>query len=133
MLVLAKPRRLVLAGGPRAGKTHLAAQLSEATATRRRGSDELLSLGWSESSEAASYWFDEPGSWIVEGVTMARALRKWLARNPEGMPADVIVHLGSPVTERNRGQHVMALGCETVWNEIRPELQARGVCLIDFK
>jgi hypothetical protein len=123
----------VVAGGPRAGKSHLAERLSELTATRRRGTDELVTLGWSEGSEAASHWFDEPGPWIVEGVAMSRALRKWLARNPTGAPADTIVHLNAPAAVRSRGQHVMALGCQTVWEDILPELQARGVHIIDFK
>jgi hypothetical protein len=63
---------------------------------------------------------------------MARALRKWLARNPEGSPADLVVHLTEPVVERNRGQHVMALGCATVWNEIRPELERRETRIIEL-
>lgn len=96
-----------------------------------RGSDDLKDLGWSESSLAASYWFDEPGVWLCEGVTMPRALRKWLARNTEGCPADLIVWLNEPVVARSRGQHVMALGCATVWEEIRPELVRRGQDILE--
>lgn len=91
-----------------------------------RGTDDLKDLEWSESSLAASKWFDEPGPWLFEGVVMPRALRKWLAANPEGRPADLIVFINQPVVERSRGQHVMALGCDTVWREIRPELLKRG-------
>ena len=99
---------------------------------RIRGTDDLMGLGWSESSEAASHWFDEPGKWLCEGVTMPRALRKWLARNSIGTPADLIIWLGEPVVARSRGQHVMALGCETVWNEIRGELLQCGQRIIEF-
>jgi hypothetical protein len=114
----------VVAGGPKAGKTTLADTIrGERT---MRGSDELIGLGWSEASLAASKWFDEPGRWILEGAAMARALRKWLAAHPEGVPCDLIVWLNQPVVARSRGQHVMALGCETVWREIRPELEKRG-------
>ena len=63
---------------------------------------------------------------------MSRALRKWLARNPEGVPADLIVHLNEPVVHRSPGQHVMALGCLTVWNEIKPALVERGVRIVEF-
>jgi hypothetical protein len=62
---------------------------------------------------------------------MPRSLRKWLARNPTGKPADAILWLAHPVEARNARQHVMALGCATVWNEIRSELRKRGVTLLE--
>lgn len=62
---------------------------------------------------------------------MVRALRKWLAANPDGVPADLIVYLTEPVVVRNRGQHVMSLGVNTVWEEIRPELKQRGAMIIE--
>jgi len=80
----------------------------------------------------ASKWFDAPGPWLFEGVVMPRALRKWLARNPSGTPADLIVWINEPVVARSRGQHVMALGCQTVWNEIRDELLKRGQRLLEI-
>jgi len=133
MLAATLPARLVVAGGPQAGKTTLVSHLARANPDAKvRGSDELIGLGWSESSEAASHWFDEPGSWICEGAAMPRALRKWLARNPEGAPADLIVWVNEPVVARSRGQHVMALGCQTVWNEIRTELTERGQRVLEF-
>lgn len=97
-----------------------------------RGTDELIGLEWSASSLAASFWFDEPGGWICEGVVMPRALRKWLARNPEGTPADLIVWVNQPVVERSRGQHIMAVGCDTVWREILPELERRETRILEF-
>jgi len=62
---------------------------------------------------------------------MPRALRKWLERNPIGSPADLVVWLNEPVVARSRGQHVMALGCETVWREIFPELRARATQVLE--
>lgn len=62
---------------------------------------------------------------------MPRAIRKWLLRNREGVPADLVVFLGFPVVARSRGQHVMAMGCETVWNEILPDLRRRGANIIE--
>lgn len=98
-----------------------------------RGSDELIGLGWSESSLAASHWFDEPGPWVIEGVVVARALRKWLTRHPVGKPCDLALWLNMPVVARTSGQHIMALGCETVWNEILPDLRDRGVHVIELR
>lgn len=63
---------------------------------------------------------------------MARALRKWLARNDSGAPADLIVWLNEPVVARSRGQHVMALGCQTVWDGIRDALLLRGQRITEF-
>lgn len=118
------PSRIVIAGGPRCGKTILSGKLG---VERVRGTDELIGLGWSESSEAASHWFEEPGPWICEGVAMPRALRKWIDRHAAGTPADLVVWLGPPVVARVAGQEAMAKGCLTVWREIRPELFRRGV------
>ncbi len=119
------PGRIIIAGGPRCGKSVLSRKLG---VTPVRGTDELIGLGWSEASEAASRWFNEPGPWIAEGVAMPRALRKWLAAHPGSTkPADLVVWLGVAVVARVAGQEAMAAGCLTVWREIRPELFRRGV------
>jgi hypothetical protein len=89
-----------------------------------------VGLEWSAGSEKASRWLSEPGPWICENVVMARALRKWLARNPAGLPADLFIHLDTQVSERVPGQDRMASGCDTVWNQIEPELLRRGARII---
>ena len=68
---------------------------------------------------------------MVEGVAVPRAIRKWLARNPEGKPVDRVVWLGSPRLELSKGQTTMAKGCNTVWQQILPELRARGVEIVE--
>lgn len=124
--------RLVIAGGPQAGKTTLADSIFRDWLTIHR-SDDLKGYMWSEASLVASTWLDEPGPWICEGVAMPRALRKWLARNPgDSKPADKILWLGEPVAPRSRGQHAMALGCDTVFRKILPELEQRGVEILEF-
>lgn len=95
--------------------------------------EELVGLEWSAGSQRASEWFDEPGPWICENVAAARALRKWLARNPTGKPAELIVNLTLPVADRVPGQDAMAVGCETVWRQIRPELMRRGVKILEAR
>lgn len=57
---------------------------------------------------------------------MPRALRKWLAANPDGAPGDFLIWLNSTVSERSRGQEAMAKGCATVFDEIHVALAARG-------
>ena len=120
-------RRLIIVGGPHVGKTTLAKRLKdELGITNTKHSDDVKHLGWSESSEFASKWFNERGEWIIEGVQMARALRKWLKANPKTpLDADLVV-LNRPFDTLVEGQESMAKGVRTVFSEIQSELLQRG-------
>ncbi len=118
--------RTVITGGPRTGKTTLAATYTEHV----EHTDALIDqCEWSEASERVAGWFDRPGPWVVEGVAAVRALRKWLANNPEGRPCDVVVWLDEPKVEITDGQDTMAKGCATIWSETEPGLVERGVII----
>lgn len=121
-------RRTIIAGVPRAGKTTFAALLSSREGVPVRHTDDLIgALDWGAGSREVAKWFSEPGPWIVEGVACTRALRKWLAAHPTGRPADRVYWAARPTVALTSGQRVMAKGCETVWREIAPALEARGV------
>lgn len=161
--------RIVILGGPKTGKTTMAAQLFERVRCncktpprvidgrtygmharecdawlpediRLRHTDDLIEqckhLGrdaWSEASRIASTWLDEPGPWIIEGVAMARALRKWREAHPgERPPVDRVIRLTTPHVELVKGQAAMAKGEETVWREIVMWLIDSGV-LVDAR
>ena len=117
--------RRAITGSPKAGKTTIAG-------ARALHTDDLKDLhSWSAASEVASSWFDMPGSDLcVEGVTVPRALRKWLATHPEGRPIDELLVLGTPHQPLTPGQQAMAKGINTVLKEIEPELIKRGVKVI---
>jgi len=115
--------RVVICGGPNSGKTTLANSMNRFV----RHTDDLMSLGWSPASEAASAWFDAPGLWVVEGVAAPRALRKWLKRNPEGKPCDEVIYLTAIHGSLSEGQSRMRKGVKTVFLQILPELHSRGV------
>lgn len=118
--------RILIAGVPRAGKTTLANSLQLEHGIAPLHTDSLIGLGWPEASAAAALWIAKPGPWIIEGVSVGRALRKWLAAN-SGKPADAIYWMPFHCVPLTRGQSSMASGCITVWSEMLPELSARGV------
>lgn len=106
--------RIVITGWPGTGKTTLASEMGGG-----RSTDEVMGLGWSESSLAVSQWFDEPGPWIVEGVTVPRALRKWMTNNPgKAPPIDKIIMLHGAYHELSKGQTSMGKGIDTVMRQI---------------
>lgn len=127
-------RRIVILGGPHTGKTTLSNRLQEECGISTvRHSDDIKHLGWSESSAAASEWFNEQGEWVAEGVQMARALRKWLKANAE-TPLDIdIINLRKPQTVLLKGQETMGKGVQTVFSEIEAELVKRGARIHNLK
>ncbi len=115
--------KIAIVGSPKSGKTTFSSSL----VGNIKHTDDLISLGWSEASEKASFWFDENID-VVEGVAVPRALRKWLERNKTGKPVDkIIILVNAPFCELSKGQAIMAKGIVTVWNEIVGELLSRGV------
>jgi hypothetical protein len=122
--------RILITGGPKTGKTTLSAQLHLLMGAQAAHTDDLIPLGWSAASEETALWMAQPGPWIIEGVAVPRALRKWLAANPTGKPADKVIFLGKPWQELSPGQLAMTKGLVTVWKEVVGELVARGVELV---
>jgi hypothetical protein len=119
--------RIVICGWPGSGKSELAKELGSKMNVVPRSTDSMKYLGWSEASEAVSHWFDEPGPWIIEGVAVPRALRKWHARNPDAdPPIDKIIVLPHPDesqrVEMKAGQITMGRGHDTVLRELEPWL-----------
>jgi hypothetical protein len=124
--------RIVVAGGPRTGKTTLAAELAREQLGCRKvlHTDNLIGLcSWSEASARVARWIEEPAPWIIEGVAAVRALRKWFAAHPRAgeQPASRIYWLERALVPRTPGQDAMAKACATVWAEVLPELRRRRV------
>lgn len=141
--------RICITGGPRTGKTTLAEKLSgghscgcasfdrvsgyvtEADCDcpgRVRSTDSLICLGWSEASRASCSWLDNPDPWIIEGVAVSRALRKWRDAHPaEPPPVDRVIYLSEPHETLTPGQAAMAKGVRTVHDEIDGWLVQHGI------
>jgi len=116
--------RIVICGWPCSGKSEKAKELGSKFGITPKATDSLVrTYEWSEASRVASHWFDEPGPWIIEGVAVPRALRKWHMRNPDADPPfDQIIVQPVP-DERQRvdmkpGQITMGKGHDTVLREL---------------
>jgi len=119
--------RTVIVGGPRTGKTTLAATLDPSA----MHTDDLIGvLPWSAASQhIADDWISKPGPWTIEGVAAVRALRKWLAAN-EGKPCERVIVLEVPRVELTTAQAGMAKGHAKILAEIEGELASRGVEIV---
>jgi hypothetical protein len=114
-------QRVAITGWPKTGKTTLAQSLGGG-----RSTDDTIEmgLGWSEGSAEVSTWFDKPGPWIIEGVAIPRALRKWHERHPgENPPIDKLIILGTTHEQLNPGQTSMGKGIDKVLADIMPWLR----------
>ncbi len=144
-IVAATKCRVAIAGVPLAGKSTRAAHIGLTTDIAPRATDELTERDWSEASAEVALWMDEPGPWIIEGCTVPRAIRKWWKeralitdpgyetfkdRRDIVRPCDVLIWMGSPREELERGQDIMAKGCKTVFDEIEPAMRAMGVAIV---
>jgi hypothetical protein len=125
--------RILIAGGPKVGKTTLSGELQtlmyskHGAPTSVQHTDDLIdALDWSAASLEVASWMDMSGPWIIEGVAVPRALRKWLVRS-SGKPADVVYWSIANKIPLTKGQLAMAKGCLSVWNEVREELMLREV------
>lgn len=121
--------RVAITGGPKTGKTTLALALGARTGRPVLHTDDLLHLDHHEATRRAARWFDEP-AWIVEGVAVPRALRKWLLQNPDRPLSAGALYLRQAHVHRNKSQVAMERGVRTVWLQIRAELRRRGVEVI---
>ena len=124
--------KVCIAGGPQVGKTTLGKELGSNGAMVLYSDEIVLGLDWSKQSEAVAAWLDAPAPWVIEGVPVIRALRKWLRTHPTGKPCDTLYWRFAARTTRTGGQETLAKGCLAVFQEVEPELRRRGVEIREF-
>lgn len=118
--------RVVIVGGPRSGKTTLAANYHDAWVYH---TDDYIHLGdFEDQIPALLSLFEEKPPWVLEGVTAVRALRAWLKFFID-KPCDEVITCWDDFEELTKGQQTMKKGCLTVWRQIENELIARGVVI----
>ena len=125
--------RICIAGGPQVGKTTLARELGMSLGVPLRHCDDLLlGLHWHTQSDIVREWVEADSPFVIEGVPVIRALRKWLRSHPEGKPCDTLYWRFAARQTRPEGQERLAKGCLSVFTEIEPELRRRGVEIREF-
>lgn len=119
------PMRIAIIGWPGTGKTTLGKQLAEDLGLQYSSTDEAMHLGWSQASEEVAKWLDRR-SYIIEGVALPRAFRKWRANHPgEAAPVDRLVHLSTVYRDPLKpGEISMGKGIDTVLKELEGWLPA---------
>lgn len=123
--------RIAIAGIPKAGKTTLSKEMeSKPNCAKVFHTDDIIDkFDWSGASEEVSKWFNKD-EFLIEGVAVPRALRKWLNKN-KGKPCDKLIWLHEPYEKLSPGQKAMAGGCFKVMREIRFDLINRGVKIVE--
>lgn len=116
--------KLAITGCPRSGKTTHAETLGGVI----KHTDDLMNLSWGAASEEACRWLDGEFD-IIEGVTVVRALRRWLDQNVtnKDKPVDKVMYLRLPLVSLTKGQERMRKGMDTMWLKIKNSLIDRGV------
>jgi hypothetical protein len=130
---MAKFDRIVIAGGPKAGKTTLSGLLGRPVLH----SDDLIGYySWSGVSEELARRMVPDERWVMEGVATVRALRKWMSLNPgQKLPVDLVILMTEPLVDITPRQFGMLKAVLTIWEEIRDatEVYAKVVTGIDLR
>ncbi len=128
--------KIAITGVPRSGKTTAANHLAARHGWKVLHTDDFHAqrMTWSEQSAVAASWFgasEEDGPIeIIEGVTVVRALRKWLKANPKGKPCDEAHFLSFQKVDLTDGQRTLGRQIRTQWQEIATDLRGRGVKIV---
>jgi hypothetical protein len=129
---MADASRILIAGGPRTGKSALASKFCKQFGGTLLRTERLLSQSftWAELAMAAQVWLHRPGPWVMEGLTVPRVIRRWYRENDAPIPCDEIYWLGIvPNMALEDGQVPVAKAVRTVWLECVPRLLDDGVAI----
>lgn len=114
--------RLAIVGAPRSGKTTLCGSIRDRKVVH---TDDFIPLGWDAVPGAVIERCNSiSGSWAVEGVAVARALRR-------GLRVDGVLLLPDRPSAMEARHEAMAKGVATIMREalqIRPNLRVVKPC-----
>lgn len=99
--------RIGITGGPRTGKTTLAARSLDRPIL---STDAYREVPWADVPAAVIAACAPLPRFVIEGVQVPRALRK-------GLAIDLLIYLRDPLAETTKGQQSMAKGVRTVLDD----------------
>jgi hypothetical protein len=123
--------RLIILGSARAGKTTEAKRLGLLHNVPVFSSDDLIGThAWGDDSRhIVDNWFTREGDWIIEGCSVPRAVRKFLA-DPSlygtPIPWQTVVTLWHPYVELSKGQASQRKSNMTIWAQCQEMLLERA-------
>lgn len=123
--------RGVIIGIPASGKTTLANRLAEESGIPLFHTDDLLPCEWDVAPEGVIAWMcEKPAPWLIEGVTVARALKRWVKRFSYA-PCDraIVLHTDFLGSGRRVGKG-LATTTWRAWAEAEPRLISMGVDIV---
>lgn len=107
------------------GVTYVPRDVYELAKAAGEAGDDTPERPWSSASWfVATVFLERPGPWIIEGVALPRALRKWKSyRSRPGAawpkpPVDRIIYLSEPKAHQEPGQVTQGKGVRTVMAEL---------------
>jgi hypothetical protein len=104
--------RVVIAGGPRCGKTTLAEDIEKRNDRRVFYDTEFRRFDWPAVPHAMIGATAHLDRFCLESVNVGRALRK-------GLKVDAVIYLHKPHVPRTSRQIAMAKGVHTIFNDWR--------------
>lgn len=117
--------RIIIAGGPRSGKTTLSETYKDVIVHH---TDDLIEMfEWSEASDRVAELIAAPGPWVIEGTIAVRGLRKFIVKYPNVKPCEKVIFRAESYVELTSQQKNMANGCWTIFTGIAKQLGDLGV------
>lgn len=105
--VLAKYDKIAIAGGPKSGKTTMAATAGD---DRPVVHTDSYRDSWDDAPRQAMEELEKHDRWIIEGIQVGRCLRK-------GLVPDIVIWCEIAHKPHTPGQKTMARGCKTIFND----------------
>lgn len=122
--------KIVIAGGPRTGKSSFARKLNEKLNIPIISTDNYIACGWSEAPHKIIEDIIDLPDYILEGVNSGRTIRKLVEKDIK-LEFDKVYYLEQPMVEYDKkGQAALNKGCKTVWLDVIPSLDDAGIEVI---
>lgn len=125
--------KIIIAGSSRTGKSVLANELKRKLGIKLISTDSYInSFSWSDTPEAIINDIKDLDSYILEGIQCGRVIRT-AEKLGIDLGYDTVYCLFSEWSELNKGQLTQKKGCQTIWKDCVPILNAAGIdCIYEI-